>query len=232
MEIKVDIGKKLAHFDLDVSFEARSGEITVLIGPSGSGKTTLMRMIAGLERPDMGQISFGGAVWVDRATGVFVPPQKRCLGYVFQEYNLFPHLSVRRNVAFAARDRKTVQELMDLFGVSHLAGKRPHAISGGERQRTAICQVLARGPQALLMDEPFSSLDQPTRRRLQKELKAFSIRSKMPIIHITHDLSEAVFLGDRILSLVEGHLAPEWLDRQLEDLLEDRECAVKYRPGA
>ncbi len=221
MGLRVHVRKTLTEFDLEVSFTAGEGELKVIIGPSGAGKTTIIRMIAGLERPEEGYINYNGEIWVDTKKGIFLPPQKRRVGYVFQEYTLFPHLTVYKNVFFAAADQDAGESLMKLFGIWHLRNQRPHRISGGERQRCAICQNLVRKPQVLLLDEPFSALDMEIRRRLRHELKLLKGQLSIPIVHVTHDLNEAVFLGDDILSIVKGKIAHDWLYLQAKRLLED-----------
>lgn len=221
MALFVDIKKSLPQFDLEISFSTEEKELKVLIGPSGAGKTTLVRVIAGLEKPDEGMIRFNGDVWVDTSKGLCLPPQQRRVGFVFQDYTLFPHLSVFKNVALCARDRHDVERLLRLFGIWDLRKSRPEHISGGERQRCAICQSLARGPGILLLDEPFSALDVENRRRLRRELKALKNEVCLPVIHVTHDLQEALFLGDDILPIVRGKVTPDWLDRQLEEMSKD-----------
>ena len=221
MALKVEIKKALPNFDLEISFTSKREELKVLIGPSGAGKTTLIRIIAGLERPDEGYVSYNGQIWVDTSKGIFLPPQKRRIGYVFQDYILFPHLTVYKNVAFSTPDREEVEGLLKLFDIWDLRESRPHQISGGERQRCAICQSLARRPQVLLLDEPFSALDVENRRKLRQELKSLKEKLSLPMIHVTHDLSEALLLGDDILPIVRGKITPEWLNRQLAEISED-----------
>lgn len=213
-DLHVSVRKALPHFDLRVDLDCRAGELTAIVGPSGAGKTTLIRMLAGLERPDRGRIALGGDVWADTERGLFVPPQGRGLGLVFQDYTLFPHMTVARNVAFAARDRERVPELLATFGIGHLASARPDRISGGERQRAALCQSLASEPRLLLLDEPFSALDPETRLALRRELKTLAPRLGIAILHVTHDLDEARYLGDAIVPLVKGRPAPGWTERQ------------------
>ncbi|NJB66470.1 molybdate transport system ATP-binding protein [Desulfobaculum xiamenense] len=214
MTLRVDITKKLANFTLDIAFECAPGTLTAVVGPSGAGKSTLIRTIAGLERPDSGRITLGDATWNDSGQGLFVPPQKRGLGMVFQDYTLFPHLTVAGNVAFAARDRACVPDLLERFGITHLASRRPSSISGGERQRAAFCQALARCPVMLLLDEPFSALDVATRNALRVELLRLKDDLGIPMVHVTHDLEEAYQLADDILAVEAGHASPEWLERQ------------------
>jgi molybdate transport system ATP-binding protein len=217
MMLEVSVKKTLPSFNLNFSLEVRTGEMKVLIGPSGAGKSTIIRMIAGLDKPDDGFIEYDGEKWVDTARKIFIKPQKRNVGYVFQDYRLFPHLTVYENAAFAAQDKRRVEELLHLFGIWGLKDSMPHRISGGERQRCAICQNLAKNPRVLLLDEPFSALDVENRRKLRRELKALNREMPLPIIHVTHDLGEAVFLGDQVIPIVHGAIAPEWLERQLAE---------------
>ncbi len=221
MALEVDIIKTLPDFDLEVSFTCKKGELSVFVGPSGAGKTTLVRIIAGLEKPDKGRIAYDGEVWVDTKQGIFLAPQKRRLGYVFQEYTLFPHLNVYKNVAFAAQDGEEIERLLKQFGIRHLKDSMPDRISGGERQRCAICQNLARGPQVLLLDEPFSALDFPIRKKLRQELKTLKKGLSFPTVYVTHDLTEALFLGDNVSPIVQGKIVPQWLEDQMEDVMED-----------
>lgn len=215
MTISASFRKRLKYFDVDVSLCCQMGKMTVMIGPSGGGKTTIIRMLAGLEKPDEGHIVFGDEVWFDSLRQINAKPQLRRLGYVFQDYNLFPHLNLFDNAAFAAADRKEVDVLFDLFKISHLRKRKPHMVSGGERQRCAICQALARHPRLLLLDEPFSALDVVTRRGLREEIKSLKDRLSCPIIYVTHDINEALFLADEILPVVEGKIDEGWMQRTI-----------------
>jgi len=159
MTITASFKKRLKYFDLNISFSCAKRNMVVMIGPSGGGKTTTIRMLAGLEKPEEGRIVFGDEVWFDSLRRINVPTQKRRLGYVFQDYNLFPHLNLYDNAAFAAVDKGEIDDLFELFKINHLRQRKPHMVSGGERQRCAICQALARHPRILLLDEPFSALD-------------------------------------------------------------------------
>jgi molybdate transport system ATP-binding protein len=216
MTISAFFKKRLKYFDVDISFSCASKNMMVMIGPSGGGKTTIIRMLAGLETPDEGRVIFGDEVWFDSDRGVSLPPQKRRLGYVFQDYSLFPHLNLFDNAAFAAADKKEVEALFDLFKISHLRKRKPHMVSGGERQRCAICQALARHPRMLLLDEPFSALDVVTRRSLREELKNLKRTLSCPVIYVTHDINEALFLADDIVPVVDGKIDRDWMQRTIQ----------------
>lgn len=230
MTLSARVVKRLPHFTLDVRLVCPAGKITVLTGPSGSGKTTLLRLLAGLEEPDSGHVHMEGQVWRDTATGIRVKPQQRGIGLVFQEYSLFPHMTLAQNVAYATTDTDYAAELLRLFGIAHLAGARPTAMSGGERQRGALCQALARRPRALLLDEPFSALDMATRVTLRKELLVIRDHFGIPIVHVTHDLAEAVMLGDQVFSLCGGVVDPEWFERQLVLHMEEQRAVFTKWP--
>ena len=151
MGLTAVLKKKTKFFTIDVELSCPDGETLALIGPSGSGKTTIIRMLAGLITPDEGRIVYRDRVFFDSARGVNLSPQKRKLGYVFQDYSLFPHLTLYGNAAFAAQDCRDVDPLMAFFGLTALRDRKPHEVSGGERQRCAVCQALARNPQLLLL---------------------------------------------------------------------------------
>jgi len=221
MTLLAQVRKQLPHFALNVDLRCPAGSILVLTGPSGSGKTTLLRILAGLDVPDQGRISLGEAVWCDTAAKVRQKPQQRDVGLVFQEYSLFPHMTLAQNVAYATRDREYAAELLSLFGIAHLGGTRPLGMSGGERQRGALCQALARRPKALLLDEPFSALDAATRSALRDELLRIRERFAIPIVHVTHDLAEAALLGDAVVAINGGKVDAHWFDDQVSHRLEE-----------
>ena len=199
------------------SFALPAGDIGVLIGPSGCGKTTLLRAIAGLERLAQGRIAIGAETLADAAHGTHLAPEARRIGMVFQDYALFPHLSVARNVGFGiahlARDERTqrVQEVLDLVGLADAAQRAPHQLSGGQQQRVALARALAPRPRLLLLDEPFSNLDVELRERLAQELRAILKSSATTALFVTHDQQEAFAVGDRIGVMREGLLL-QWDD--------------------
>lgn len=219
MGIAAKIRLPRSGFTIDLELACAPGRLLSLVGPSGAGKTSILRVLAGLERPHAGRITLDGLTWVDTARGICLAPQKRRVGYVFQEFTLFPHLTIRENAAFAARDRQTADDLLKRLKIWHLREARPDKISGGERQRAAICQALARSPHVLLLDEPFSALDALTRRNLRDELKGLKAELNIPIIHVTHDIREALYLGDEVLPVVQGKATPKWM---LQFLMRDR----------
>ncbi len=178
--------------------------VTVLFGPSGSGKTTVLRCLAGLERPDSGYIRSDDETWFDDARAVFMPPQRRRIGYLSQDFALFPHLNVRSNVGFGlrsagARERAArVSEALALFELDTLEGRLPHQLSGGQKQRVALARAVVRRPALLLLDEPLSALDTPTRVRLRGELRRLLVTLGIATVLVTHDRVEALTLGDSV----------------------------------
>ena len=199
-----------APIPLDARIECAAGELLALVGPSGSGKTTILRCIAGLVHPSDGRIVCGGETWLDTSRNLYLPPQRRTVGIVFQDYALFPHMTAIENVMAAmshvpaAMRVKRAQELLALVHLSGLEDRRPAQLSGGQQQRVALARALARDPNVLLLDEPFSAVDQVTRRRLQCELAQLRRAIRVPIILVTHDLEEAALLADRMCILHHG----------------------------
>ena len=195
---------------LDVEIECRAGELLALVGPSGSGKSTILRTIAGLHQPDTGFIHCGHEVWLDRERNIHLPTQQRRIGFVFQDYALFPHLTAVQNVATALGhiDSKLrpgrAFELLDRVNLKGLEKRYPDRLSGGQRQRVALARALAREPEILLLDEPFSAVDQVTRQKLQQELAILRRDIQIPILLVTHDLDEAAQLADRLYVLHKG----------------------------
>jgi ABC-type sulfate/molybdate transport systems ATPase subunit len=175
-----------------------------LVGPSGAGKTTVLRAIAGLVRPESGRITSGEEVWFDAAKDVSLAPDRRRVGLVFQDYALFPHLSVRENIEYARRHR--ADEYLDRFSIRHLDRARPAELSGGERQRVALARALARDPHVLLLDEPLSALDTHTKAGVRAELHDLLGGLGLPVLLVTHDFEDAAALADRVGVIVDGEL--------------------------
>jgi ABC-type sulfate/molybdate transport systems ATPase subunit len=192
----------LRSFTLGLSFEV-AGTVA-LVGPSGAGKTSVLRAVAGLVRPSSGRIALGKDVWVDIANGVCLPPDRRRVGLVFQEYALFPHMTVRENVAYAGADR--ADEYLERFRISHLAKARTTELSGGERQRVALARALAREPGVLLLDEPLSALDAHTKSAVRAELRELLADLALPTLLVTHDFEDAAALSDHVGVIVDGEL--------------------------
>jgi molybdate transport system ATP-binding protein len=201
--LDLDLTRALRSFSLELALEVGS-ETVALVGPSGAGKSSVLRAVAGLLRPERGRVALGGRAWFDAERGIDLPPERRSVGLVFQEYALFPHMTVRRNVAFGGRER--VDELLERFRISHLADASPDAISGGERQRVALARALARGPRVLLLDEPLSALDAHTRAGVRLELQELLRDLGLPAILVTHDFEDAAALADRVGVLVDGRV--------------------------
>jgi molybdate transport system ATP-binding protein len=183
--------------------------VTVLFGPSGSGKTTILRCLAGLERPDRGHIRFGDELWFEAASKHFLPPQSRGIGYLFQDYALFPHLTVARNIAYGLHDtgpiwRRRVGEMLEKFQLTGLESRYPHQISGGQQQRVALARAVIRKPCLLLLDEPLSALDAPTRIELRQTLRCMLRDLAIPSVIVTHEAMEAIALGDHVSVLDHG----------------------------
>jgi molybdate transport system ATP-binding protein len=247
MKVRVDIRKTLRshgrEFKLDASFEAEH-DSTVVFGPSGSGKSLTMQCIAGLVKPDEGHIQIGERVLFDSKSGIDLRPQLRNVGFVFQDYALFPHLTVEKNVAFGlhnatiagSEDDTTarVKQFLTLFELGPLARSYPRNLSGGQRQRVALARALIRQPDLLLLDEPLSALDPLLRDRVRRELTDMQLRFKIPMLVITHDPADVEALAEnlvvfdhgrvtRVLNLkhsgdATGLTRPQVLDRTLAEL--------------
>jgi molybdate transport system ATP-binding protein len=200
VNLDVALRTRAGTFLLDVVFAAPAG-ITALFGPSGSGKTLTLRCIAGLVRPDAGRIRVAGRTLFDPGAGVDLPARHRRVGYVFQQYALFPHLDVARNVGFGLRGRREaaaerVAELLELVGLEGYGKRPPRELSGGEQQRVALARALAPRPDLVLLDEPFSALDARVRRRLRAELRRIHDTTGVPMVLVTHSHAEMRELAD------------------------------------
>jgi molybdate transport system ATP-binding protein len=210
-ERRLSVGlKQAAPIPLDVEFACGAGEVLAISGPSGSGKTTILRSIAGLYRPERASVRSNSAAWTDTASGAFVPPHQRAVGFVFQEYALFPHLTAVGNVTAAlghlphAARRGRAQQLLQSVRLHEKAHRRPQELSGGERQRVALARALAREPAVLLLDEPFAAVDRQVRRSLQDEVTALRRSLDVPMILVTHDFDDVVRLATHVLLLERG----------------------------
>jgi molybdate transport system ATP-binding protein len=200
--LSADFRLGLRSFELSVALAVE--RTVALVGPSGAGKTSVLRVVAGLARPDAGRVQLDAESWVDVERGVFLSPEQRRVGLVFQEYALFPHLSVRQNVAFGGK--AGVDELLERFRLTKLAAARPRELSGGERQRVALARALAREPGVLLLDEPLSALDTHTKSTVRVELEELLRGLELPTLIVTHDYEDAAALAETVGVLVEGRL--------------------------
>ncbi len=200
------------RIDVDFRCPAEGFAVTTLFGPSGCGKTTVLRALAGLKRPSAGLIHFQGQVWFDAAKGLHTAPQRRNVGYLFQDYVLFPHLDVAANIGYGLRrDSATerarrVGELLERFDLKGLDQRRPSELSSGQQQRVALARALARRPQLLLLDEPLSALDAPLREQMRRELRHWLQEIAIPTILVTHDRLEALALTDQLLVMHHGRI--------------------------
>lgn len=213
--MSVDIRFRLARgqFLLDVDLSISRGGITAVFGPSGSGKTTLLRAIAGLDHAAAGYLRVGEVVWQDESSGIFVPTHKRSVGYVSQEADLFPHLSVRQNLEYgfkrAAKEMPWIglTEAVELTGLGELLDRNPGRLSGGERQRTALARALLTSPRLLLMDEPLAGLDESARYEILPYLERLHDRMAVPLLYVSHAVDEVERLADRLVILEKGRVS-------------------------
>lgn len=213
----VEIRKRLdaegrGTFTLDLNFDAPADGITILFGPSGSGKTTTLRAIAGIITPDEGRITLDEQIFFDSGRRVNLPIQKRRVGFVFQDYALFPHLTAEQNVAFGLQDSggKTksarAREWLARLRIAEAAGRYPRELSGGEQQRVAVARALASGPSVMLLDEPLAAVDAATRSELLSEIAALQQRARIPFLYVTHNHAEALRIGQHLILMHEGRV--------------------------
>ncbi|MEJ8563130.1 molybdenum ABC transporter ATP-binding protein [Yoonia sp. GPGPB17] len=202
--IKVDIKKRLGDFQLDVQFEAPRG-VTAIFGRSGSGKTSLVNAVAGLLRPDAGRIAVGDAVLFDPETRTDLPPQKRRIGYVFQDARLFPHMTVMRNLGYGGSH--DAERVIDVLGLAQLLDRMPAKLSGGERQRVALGRALMCNPQLLLMDEPLAALDAPRKAEILPFIERLRDEVQVPMIYVSHDVSEVARLATTLVVIEGGRVS-------------------------
>jgi molybdate transport system ATP-binding protein len=244
MGLSVAIVKQVNGFKLEVAWEI-DNELAVLFGYSGAGKSLTLQLIAGLMNPEAGRIAVNGRVLFDSQQQITVPPQRRSLGYVFQDLALFPHMTVRQNIAYGATGlnrlerHQRVEEMLQVFHLEGLADKPPAEISGGQKQRVALARALIRRPQALLLDEPFSALDNPLRREMRQVLQGIHAEFGIPVVLVTHDLLEAATLADRLFiyhggNIIQSGSPQEILSRpqtpEVAALVERPEATLLYSP--
>ncbi len=221
--LNISLNTHLHTFHLSLDLAASQGQTTVLLGESGAGKSTVLRIVAGLLKPQKGHISLGNTVYFDSEQGIDVPPQERPFGYVFQDYALFPHLTVFENVAFGLRAQRLPRSLirqrvgaaLEQVRLPGLEQRRPAQLSGGQQQRVAIARVLALQPQLLLLDEPLSALDVQTRREVRQELRRILAEVDITTVIVTHTYLEALLFGQHILVLEGGHVLQQGGQRDL-----------------
>ena len=209
--IKIDVTKRLltaeGALSLTVEMESELNGCTGIMGISGSGKTTLLRMLAGLTNPDSGRIEVAGKVWYDSLQKINVPVQERRIGFVFQDYSLFPNMSVHENVAFSCKDHKKIEALLDMVDLGRFRNFSPDQLSGGQKQRVALVRALARNPELLLLDEPLSALDNEAREKLQDDLLEIQNRFGTTTFLVSHDEMEIRKLCSSVAVIENGKLA-------------------------
>ncbi|HMN72020.1 MAG TPA: ABC transporter ATP-binding protein [Rhodoblastus sp.] len=207
LSVRMPLHGPAGPFDLDVNLSVAKGAFVALVGPSGAGKTTLLRLLAGLTHPAHGRISVGSSIWCDTATGKAAPVRDRPIGFVFQDYALFPNMTVAGNVEYAVGrgfDPGEIRRLLELVDLQALAGAYPARLSGGQKQRLALIRALARRPEILMLDEPLSALDPAMRRQLQDELKRLHKTFGTTTFLVSHDVTEILRLADRVVRLENG----------------------------
>ena len=212
MSLDVSLRHRFAGFALDADFSAPDG-ITALFGRSGAGKTTVVEAIAGLLQPDEGRVSAADTVLLDTGRGISLPAHRRRVGYVFQEGRLFPHLTVRQNLAFGrwfaprGAGAEEIGRVVDILGIGHLLDRRPGRLSGGEKQRVAIGRALLSAPRILLMDEPLAALDEPRKAEILPYLQRLRTETRIPILYVSHSFAEIVHLATTLVAMSRGRVA-------------------------
>jgi ABC-type sulfate/molybdate transport systems ATPase subunit len=213
--LEIDIKKRLRDFDLEVKLDVEAGQTLMLVGDNGCGKTTLLNLVAGLDNPDKGRILLDGRVLFDSENGTIVPPEARGIGYVFQSYALFPHMSIYDNVAFGLRTRRMsageikilVKEHLEAAGLWEIRAAKASNVSGGQKQRAALSRALIIEPSLLLLDEPLSALDVRKQATMRRELRETIRACAVPCIIVTHDLRDVACMGDQACLLEQGKIA-------------------------
>ena len=236
--IEIDISHHLGNLDFEVKLAAEQRGITALFGRSGAGKTTIVNMLAGLIRPDRGRIVVDGMPLYDSDAGIDVPPERRRIGYVFQEGRLFPHLSVRGNLVYGQNRIPTSERRIQLdavvrtLGIEDLLRRRSHHLSGGEKQRVAVGRALLASPNLLLMDEPLASLDGPRKSEILPFIEALRDEFDIPIVYVTHAIDEIVRLADTMVLVSDGRVAAVGAVEDLMSRLDLRPLTGRYEAGA
>ena len=224
--IKIDIKKELhgstGKMDLDVNLNIQKGDFVALAGISGSGKTTLLRILSGLEEAQ-GQIKIDDEIWLNEKT--FLPPQKRKIGFVFQDYALFPNMSVLDNLLYVIKDKELAKYLLNITELEELANRYPNSLSGGQKQRVSLCRAMMNKPKLLLMDEPLSALDPSMRTKLQNEILQLHKEFKTTTIMVSHDPSEIYRLSNRVIVLHQGQVTK---DGKAKDILLKTTGSAKF----
>ncbi|EAK1860401.1 sulfate/molybdate ABC transporter ATP-binding protein [Campylobacter jejuni] len=229
IDIKLPINTAKGKKQLELNTCLKANEITAIFGESGAGKTTLLKIIAGLIKPEFGRIEVGDELWLDTQKNINLAIQKRKIGFVFQDYALFPNMSVKENISYAATSKQKVEELLSLMNLENLAKIYPKNLSGGQAQRVALARALAREPQILLLDEPLSALDFKMRSFLQDELVKILQHFKITTLLVSHDLAEIYKLSHRILELSDGKIIK---DAKTNEFFTSSNLSAKLRLSA
>ncbi|EBD1720431.1 TPA: sulfate/molybdate ABC transporter ATP-binding protein [Campylobacter coli] len=229
IDIKLPINTTKGKKQLELNTCLKANEITAIFGESGAGKTTLLKIIAGLIKPEFGRIEVGDELWLDTQKNINLAIQKRKIGFVFQDYALFPNMSVKENISYAATSKQKVEELLSLMNLENLAKIYPKNLSGGQAQRVALARALAREPQILLLDEPLSALDFKMRSFLQDELVKILQHFKITTLLVSHDLAEIYKLSHRILELSDGKIIK---DARTNEFFTSSNLSAKLRLSA
>ncbi len=236
--IEIDVFRRLGEFEIEVEIVVEATGITALFGQSGAGKTSVVDMLAGLLRPERGRIAIGGEVLFDSARRIDLPPERRRIGYVFQEHRLFPHMSVRANLEYglrrapAAERRIGLDQVVEVLDVAALLERRPRTLSGGEKQRISIGRALLANPRLLLMDEPLASLDAARKNEILPFIERLSAEFAVPIVYVSHSAEEIVRLADTLVLLSHGRVAAIGAVEELMSRLDLRPLTGRYEAGS